>query len=42
MLLLIYVLLTTYYVAVTMFYEFMMTIKWEVDAFYFQNTERDR
>jgi hypothetical protein len=34
--------LTTYFVATTMFYEFMLTIKWEVDVFYFQNTERDR
>jgi hypothetical protein len=25
-----------------MFYEFLMTIKWDVDAFYFGNTEKDR
>jgi palmitoyltransferase ZDHHC2/15/20 len=42
LLLLIYVLLTTYYVAVTMFYEFLMTVKWEIDAFYYTNTPHDR
>ena len=42
LLLLIYVLFTTYYVAITMFYDFLLTVKWEVDAFYFSNTARDR
>jgi palmitoyltransferase len=42
LLLLIYVLLTTYYVAITMCYEFLLTVKWELDAFYFSKTARDR
>ena len=42
LLLLIYVLLTTYYVAATMAYEFLLTVKWEIDAFYYSSTERDR
>ena len=42
LLLLIYVLLTTYYVAATMAYEFILTVKWEIDAFYYSSTDRDR
>jgi hypothetical protein len=41
MLLLIYVLIMTYYIAITMFYDFIMSIKWELDAYYFSKTERD-
>lgn len=42
LLLLIYVLIMTYYVAATMFYDFIMSIKWELDAYYFTKTERDQ
>ena len=42
MLLLIYVLILTYYIAVTMFYDFVMSIKWELDAYYFSKSERDQ
>jgi palmitoyltransferase ZDHHC2/15/20 len=35
MVLLIYVLIATYYVALTMGYDFILTIKWELDAYYF-------
>jgi palmitoyltransferase len=42
MLLLIYILITTYLLAISMFYDFVMTIKWEIDAFYFSNTPRDQ
>jgi len=40
MLLLIYVALTTYYVAVGMVYEFYLSIKWELDAYYFSKSEK--
>ncbi len=42
MLLLIYVLLTTYFVFFTMAYDFVQTIKWELDAFYFSSADRDQ
>jgi palmitoyltransferase len=38
MLLLIYVLITTYFVIVTMGYDFIMSIKWEVDVYYYSST----
>lgn len=42
LLLLGYVLINTYFIAVTMCYEFLLTIKWQVDAFYYSSTPRDR
>lgn len=42
MLLLIYVLLTTYFIAVTLFYDFAMSVKWEIDAYYFSKTSKDQ
>eukprot|EP00347_Sterkiella_histriomuscorum_P009445 403341189 len=39
MLLLVYVLLTTYFYATSMAYEFYSTIKWELDTYYFSKTE---
>jgi hypothetical protein len=41
LLLLVYVLLTTYYVLITLFYEFMMTTKWQIDTFYYSRSEAD-
>ena len=38
MLLLIYVLISTYFVIMTMGYDFFMTIKWELDVYYYSNT----
>lgn len=38
MLLLVYVLATTYYVAITMSYDFYISIKWELDSYYFTQT----
>jgi palmitoyltransferase len=42
LLLLIYVFFTTYYIAISMFYDFAMTIKWEIDAFYLSKTAKDQ
>jgi hypothetical protein len=42
LLLLIYVFLTTYYLVISMFYEFAMTIKWEIDAFYLSKAVKDQ
>ena len=42
LLLLIYVFIATYYVGLTMMYDFIMSVKWEIDAFYFSNTPRDQ
>ena len=42
MLLLIYVLLTTYYVALSMVYDFILAVKWEVDVFYYLTAKNDR
>lgn len=41
LLLLIYVLIGTYFIAVSMFYDFAMSIKWELDAYYLSKTARD-
>jgi len=41
MLLLIYVLLATYYIAVTMGYDFFASIRWEIDAYYLSKTAKD-
>ncbi len=41
MLLLVYVLLTTYFVVATMGYEFVMTLKWELDVFYYGRALQD-
>ncbi len=40
-LLLVYALAITYFVAFTMIYDFFQTIRWEIDAFYLSNTEQD-
>lgn len=42
MLLLIYVFCTTYFVFFSMAYDFFMTIKWEIDAYYFSTTAHDQ
>lgn len=42
MLLLIYVLLTTYYVLFSLAYDFVMSIKWEADAYYFTKSVHDQ
>jgi len=42
LLLLIYVLVTTYYVAFTLMYDFIMSVKWEIDAYYFSKTSKDQ
>jgi len=42
LLLLIYVFLTTYFVAITMAYDFFNTVKWGVDAYYFNKTAKDQ
>ena len=42
LLLLIYVFITTYFIGITMFYDFTLTIKWELDAYYFSKTARDQ
>jgi palmitoyltransferase len=41
LLLLIYVFISTYYIGITMMYDFIMSIKWEIDAYYFSNTSKD-
>jgi len=41
MLLLIYVFLTTYYVLISMSYDFLLTIKWEIDTYYFVLNEHN-
>ena len=38
MLLLIYVLITTYFIIVSMSYDFFLTIKWEVDVYYYTSS----
>jgi len=42
LLLLIYVLLTCYFVVATMLYEFVVAFQWELNAFYYHTTENDR
>lgn len=42
LLLLIYVFIVTYYVGLTMMYDFVMSIKWEIDAYYFSNSTKDQ
>lgn len=32
----------TYYVGISMMYDFIISIKWEVDAYYFSKTEKDQ
>jgi hypothetical protein len=41
LLLLIYVLIVTYFVASSMVYDFINSVKWEVDAYYLSKTARD-
>jgi palmitoyltransferase len=41
MLLLIYVLITTYYVLITMAYDFYLSLKWQVDTYYFGKRAHD-
>ena len=41
MLLLIYVLIATYYVGITMGYDFFASIRWEIDAYYLSKTAKD-
>jgi len=41
MLLLIYVLISTYYIAATLGYDFAMSIKWGIDAYYLNKTAKD-
>ena len=41
MLLLIYVLIITYFVFFSLLYDFMQSIKWEVDTYYFTKSARD-
>jgi palmitoyltransferase len=36
LLLLVYVFLTTYYVVVTLFYDFYLAFRWELDTFYYR------
>lgn len=40
-LLLIYVFSATYFVGITMLYDFVMSIKWEIDAYYLSKTAKD-
>lgn len=42
MLLLIYVFISTYYVFFSMGYDFVMTVKWEIDTYYYSHTAHDR
>ena len=42
LLLLIYVFIVTYYVGLTMMYDFIYSVKWEIDAYYFSNIARDQ
>ena len=42
LLLLIYVFLTTYYIAITMAYDFFNSLKWEMDAYYFNRSSKDQ
>ena len=42
MLLLIYVLILTYYVGFSLMYDFIVSVKWEIDAYYFSKTKRDQ
>jgi palmitoyltransferase ZDHHC2/15/20 len=42
LLLLIYVLITTYYVIITLGYDFMLSIKWEMDTYYFNKGVKDQ
>ena len=42
MLLLIYVLISTYFVFFTMGYDFVMSIKWEIDTYYYSYTAHER
>jgi palmitoyltransferase ZDHHC2/15/20 len=41
MLLLIYVLIMTYYVFFSLGYDFVITIKWEIDAYYLTKSAHD-
>ena len=42
MLLLFYTCLTTYFIDLTLLYDFTQAIKWGVDAFYYSRTARDQ
>lgn len=42
MLLLIYVLITTYYIFFSMVYDFVLTIKWEIDTYYYSKSQHDQ
>ena len=41
LLLLIYVVILTYFVGITMLYDFVMSTKWELDAFFFSKITID-
>jgi len=41
-LLLIYVFIETYFIAATLGYEFLMSIKWEMDAYYLNKSPKDQ
>ena len=34
--------IATYFIGITMFYDFTLTIKWELDAYYFSKTAKDQ
>jgi palmitoyltransferase len=42
MLLLVYVILTTYFIFLSTVYDFIMTIKWEVDTYYYSKSDHDQ
>ena len=42
MLLLVYVLLSTYFIVVTMGYDFFLTLKWELDVFYYAREQQNQ
>lgn len=42
MLLLIYVFVTTYFVFFSMLYDFILSIKWEIDTYYYTASTHDR
>lgn len=42
LLLLIYVFISTYYIGLTLMYDFILSVKWEIDAYYFSRTSKDQ
>jgi palmitoyltransferase len=42
MLLLIYVLITTYFIFFSTVYDFVLTIKWEIDTYYYSKSTHDQ